>query len=240
MPLRPEGYFKVKVIKSNRKAFYLSLNCLNLHWKGCLYQEESYYLRHLKKFIHLLFSKHLCLPVNSFLPLCLLKENHTRWNCEFKFCYWMQICEPNAQRGWPWVASACYGLELGFPARNWGCVAAVWAPNPNHQTTGQWQGPGSLGLQKRIPTKIENRETNKNIYSEEKKSTACVDRQMGELRDSVWIAELQPFVVWITFMGHFFWVSFGQSFWFAWFTIHIWYISGSLMCAYTSLSQIGF
>ena len=74
MPLRPEGYFKVKVIKSNRKALYLSLNCLNLHWKGGLYQEESYYLRHLKKFIHLLFSKHLCLPVHSFLPLCLLKE----------------------------------------------------------------------------------------------------------------------------------------------------------------------
>ena len=76
MPLQLEGYFKVKVIKSNRfwKALYLSLNCLNLHWKRGLYQEESYYLRHLKKFIHLLFSKHLCLPVNSFLPLCLLIE----------------------------------------------------------------------------------------------------------------------------------------------------------------------
>ena len=32
---------------------------------------------------------------------------------------------------------------------------------------------------------------------------------------------------WITFMGYFFWVSLGQSFWFAWFTVHIWYISGS-------------
>ena len=33
--------------------------------------------------------------------------------------------------------------------------------------------------------------------------------------------------VWITFMGHFFWVFFGQAFWLAWFTVHICYISGS-------------
>ena len=28
-------------------------------------------------------------------------------------------------------------------------------------------------------------------------------------------------------MGNFFWVSFGQSFWFAWFSVHIWFISES-------------
>ena len=33
--------------------------------------------------------------------------------------------------------------------------------------------------------------------------------------------------VWITFMGHFLQISFGQSFWFAWFTVHILCISGS-------------
>ena len=33
--------------------------------------------------------------------------------------------------------------------------------------------------------------------------------------------------VWITFVRYFFQVSFGQSFWVAWFTVHIWYISGS-------------
>ena len=33
--------------------------------------------------------------------------------------------------------------------------------------------------------------------------------------------------VWIAVIGCFFWVSFGQSFCFAWFTVHIWYISGS-------------
>ena len=40
--------------------------------------------------------------------------------------------------------------------------------------------------------------------------------------------------VWIAFIGHLFWVSFSQSFWFAWFTVHIWYISGS---SHTSLPQ---
>ena len=34
-------------------------------------------------------------------------------------------------------------------------------------------------------------------------------------------------VVWITFTEHFLWVSFGQSFWFAWFWGRIWYIPGS-------------
>ena len=45
-------------------------------------------------------------------------------------------------------------------------------------------------------------------------------------------------VVWIFFMGHFFWVSFDQSSCFVWFWVHIWYISGSShVCAPTSLSQ---
>ena len=45
-------------------------------------------------------------------------------------------------------------------------------------------------------------------------------------------------VVWIIFMGHFFWVSFDQSSCFVWFWVHIWYISGSShVCARTSLSQ---
>ena len=37
-------------------------------------------------------------------------------------------------------------------------------------------------------------------------------------------------------MEHFFWVSFGQSFWFAWFTVHILYLSGS---SHASLNQDG-
>ena len=42
-------------------------------------------------------------------------------------------------------------------------------------------------------------------------------------------------------MGHFFWFSLGWSFWFAWFTVHIWYISGSShVCTHVSLSQVGF
>ena len=42
-------------------------------------------------------------------------------------------------------------------------------------------------------------------------------------------------------MGHFFWVFFGLSFWFAWFWVCIWYISGSSpVCAWASFSQDGF
>ena len=34
-----------------------------------------------------------------------------------------------------------------------------------------------------------------------------------------------PMVVWFTYMGHFFWVSFGQSSCFAWFWVCIWYMA---------------
>ena len=41
-------------------------------------------------------------------------------------------------------------------------------------------------------------------------------------------------------MGHFFPVSFGQSFWFAWFRVRIWYISGSShVCICISYYQRG-
>ena len=46
-------------------------------------------------------------------------------------------------------------------------------------------------------------------------------------------------VVWITFMGHFFWVSFDWSSWFAWFWVCVWYPSGSSTWVYTSFSQDG-
>ena len=40
-------------------------------------------------------------------------------------------------------------------------------------------------------------------------------------------------------MGHFFWVSFGQSIWFSWFWIHVLFISDLLTCVCSSLSQNG-
>ena len=44
--------------------------------------------------------------------------------------------------------------------------------------------------------------------------------------------------VWITYMEHFFQVSFDHSLWFAWCAVHIWYISVSL-CMHAYLSQDG-
>ena len=41
----------------------------------------------------------------------------------------------------------------------------------------------------------------------------------------------------ITFIGHFSQVSFGQSFLFAWFTVHSWYGHNILLCMHMSLSM---
>ena len=39
--------------------------------------------------------------------------------------------------------------------------------------------------------------------------------------------ELHPMAVWITYVGHFFWDSLGQSCWFGWFRVCVGLISGS-------------
>ena len=50
-------------------------------------------------------------------------------------------------------------------------------------------------------------------------NTIHVDRHKGELRERESLSRLLV-AVYITFMGHFFWVSFGQSFHLAWFIAH--------------------
>ena len=64
------------------------------------------------------------------------------------------------------------------------------------------------------------------VFIRRKKSIQYVwiDTQAGSGRE---LLSSILMVVWIIFMGYFFHVSFGQSFWYAWFTVHIWYISGS-------------
>ena len=47
-----------------------------------------------------------------------------------------------------------------------------------------------------------------------------------ELDTTEWLSHTL-LAVCVNCMGYFFWVSFGQLFWFAWFTCHVWYISGS-------------
>ena len=70
-----------------------------------------------------------------------------------------------------------------------------------------------------MPTKTESSETSK-VFIRRKKSTVCVDRHTGGLR------ELHPCGSLSHLYGHFFQVSFGQSFWFDRFWVRIWYISG--------------
>ena len=85
------------------------------------------------------------------------------------------------------------------------------------------KGPGPLALQKGISTKTESNEACK-VFIRRKTSTVVVDRLRGRVPEL--LSHTLIVVVWITFMGYFFWVSFGQSFWFTWFTV-IWCISGS-------------
>ena len=57
---------------------------------------------------------------------------------------------PDSQIWFP-VALALSSLKLGFSYWDWCWVRAVRAPNPHHLASGQWQGPGSLALQKEFP-----------------------------------------------------------------------------------------
>ena len=115
------------------------------------------------------------------------------------------------------------GEVLGLPARDW-AGSQPWkhqilATRPGVSD----KGPGPLALQKRISTIIESSEDSK-VLNKRKKSTVHVDKHMGEFSERKSLSCALAAVS-ITSMEHIFFVSFGQSFWFAWVTVHIWYIS---------------
>ena len=92
------------------------------------------------------------------------------------------------------------------------------------------KGPGPLALQERILTKTESSEASKVLRG--KKSTVHVNRHTGRLREreslNSWWFEL---LLWGTSSGF----PSASHFWFAWFTVHIWYISGSShVCTHNS------
>ena len=71
------------------------------------------------------------------------------------------------------------------------------------------------------------------VFIKRKKSTVRVDRHGLTQRDSSALI-----VVWFIFMGYFFRVFSGQSLWFAWFWLCIWYISwSSHVCALIAQSK---
>ena len=74
------------------------------------------------------------------------------------------------------------------------------------------------------------------VFIRRKKSTLHMDRHMNRLERELLSHTLVA--VWITFMGHFFWISFGQSLCVAWFWVCIWYISGtSHVCMLTEMDS---
>ena len=136
---------------------------------------------------------------------------------------------PDSQIWFP-VALALSSLKQGFGYWNWGWVRAVRAPNPHHLASGQWQGPGSLALQKRVPTRWK---VVKEVFIRKRFQSVWIDTWAGSERERG--AELHTCGVWITFMVHFFQVSFDQSFGLAWFWVCIWHISGSShVCVHVS------
>ena len=108
-------------------------------------------------------------------------------------------------------------VGLGFPARVW-AGSQQW----KHQilaTRPVVSDKDPFGFAEKNPPKLESDETSKVFIKEKKKSTVHVDRHKGELREKESLS--CPLMAgWITFMGHFFRVSFGQSFQLAWFTVH--------------------
>ena len=85
-------------------------------------------------------------------------------------------------------------------------------------TSGQSPGPGLQLCRKEFP---QRQKIVKQVKCLLGGNIICVDRQTGRLRESHALV-----IAWITYMGHFFQVSFGQSFCFAWFRVHSCYISG--------------
>ena len=134
-----------------------------------------------------------------------------------------------------WSQPAVNWSRISMPARGWGWAAAGKSAESkplDHQ--GWWPGARCWPVScVEINFHIETESSKTSVYWEEKKSTVSVDRHTGGFTESCTLL-----VVWITFMGHFFQVSSDGLSCFAWFWVHIWYISGSSrVCVYTSSSR---
>ena len=116
------------------------------------------------------------------------------------------------------------GARLGFAAGDW---AEPWwweyqilAARPEVSD----KGPGPSTMQKRISTKMESSEASEVFIKRKRAQYVWLDTEAHSEGESLGCTLT---ALWITFMEYFFLVSFGQSFWVAWFRVPIRYISGS-------------
>ena len=106
------------------------------------------------------------------------------------------------------VISGGLGLQwldtaLQFLDRDWGTVMALRALNPSHWTSGQWEGPGLLSLQKRIPTKTEVMKELKCFLGGK---GIPVDRHRWAQRESCWVTPSWQFkLIYGAFLSVFLW-----------------------------------
>ena len=136
--------------------------------------------------------------------------------------------ENKTKSNWSQVTLNCDGLERGLGSQpEFKAGLQKW----KHQilASSPWSVTWTLALRlwrKEFPQRWKAVAVSQII--KRKNITVHVDRHTGRLRRKV--TELLSYafmVIWIILMGYFFQISFGWSFWFAWFTVHIWYISES-------------
>ena len=96
-----------------------------------------------------------------------------------------------------WPLRATFWSGGWVPSQRLGWVTGMRAPDPSHQTSGQWQGPWPFGFAEKNSPKMESGKTNE-VFIKRKKNTVHVDRNIGGLRERVshWIT---PFW-WIEFL----------------------------------------
>ena len=136
--------------------------------------------------------------------------------------------ENKTKSNWSQVTSNCDGLEWGLGSQpEFKAGLQKW----KHQilASSPWSVTWALALRlwrKEFPQWWKAVKASQVI--KRKNITVHVDRHTGRLRRKVTeLLSCAFMVIWNIFMGYFFQISFGWSFWFAWFTVHIWYISES-------------
>ena len=124
---------------------------------------------------------------------------------------------------WPQPAVTCRGASVLQPETEAG--SQQW----EHQILATWPAVSDKALVlwfwgKEFPQRQKVMKQVKYLLGGKRVPYVWIDTRA----DSEWESlNLALVAVLITFMRHFFWVSFGQLFWLAWFRVCIWYISRS-------------
>ena len=141
------------------------------------------------------------------------------------FLTWTGAMTPNCLHSlidlrYPWSAGAWRRTAISSQKLRSSCSRESTESQSLDQQSVTSPWPVSC-VETNFPREKENSETNE-VFLRSKKSKSTLARHSREPKENHALV-----VVWITYMGHFFRVSFSQSSCFAWFRVHICFISGS-------------